>query len=166
VIGRGVCTAGIALALALFGAGCGGEATEPTLMTLIADQIRVKPTDNPPRGLSPGDARTFTMRLSTTSGRPVGRLEGHVIITDHVRQAGQLREYRMGTVQISLRRGTLVASGLYVAEPGAALPASGGSRRPIIGGTDAYRGARGQLTQTALPGNRMKNVIAFETPRR
>ena len=45
-----------------------------------------------------------------------------------------------------------------MARPEKVAPVAEGVRRPIIGGTGAYRGARGEAFQTPLPGDRVKGV--------
>jgi hypothetical protein len=49
-----------------------------------------------------------------------------------------------------------------VAPPGRVAPVKEGVRRPITGGTGAYRGARGEAFQTPLPGDRVKTALEVE----
>jgi hypothetical protein len=87
-----------------------------------------------------------------------------VVITDIEERDGQRVEFRSGEIQFSLEDGNIVASGNYVAEPGEGVPAEGGLERAIVGGTGAYVGARGQVTQTALGEDGIRHVLDFETP--
>lgn len=152
--------------LAATAAACGGEKTETMHLVLIAPSIKVIQTDVGRPGPSPGDVRTFSLPLQTESGKPAGRLDGTTSITDQVTRGRQVREYRVGTVQLSLTDGNIVASGVYTSAPRQWTPSPGGTHRPIVGGTGRYRGARGELTQTPLPGNRIKNVLDIEVPAR
>jgi hypothetical protein len=155
----------VAGALSLTALGACGNDEKTMHMTLISSATKVVQSDSGRRGPSPADVRALSQPLETQSGRPAGRLDGTVIISDQVRQGSELREFRVGTIQLTLERGNLVAAGVYVSTPRAIVPARGGTKRPIIGGTGVYRGARGELTQTALPGGRIKNVIDIEVPK-
>src|SRR6476619_3758828 len=100
----------VATLLATVTAGC-GEKHDTTHLTLIAPSIKVVQTDEGRPGPSPGDARAFSLPLLTEAGKPAGRLDGVVVISDQVRRGRTVREYRVGTVQLSLAGGNLVATG-------------------------------------------------------
>lgn len=160
-------TGSIAAALTLL-AGCGGgsEGSQKRKLVLIGGPIKVFQSDVGARGPSRGDTRTFSRPLETQSGQPAGRLDGTVAITDQVRRGGTVREYRVGTVHFTLKDGTIVIGGVYVSTPNSPVPAPEGARRPILGGTGAYRGARGEILQTPLPGRREKEAFDIDLPRR
>ncbi len=158
-----------ALALGVaFLAGCGGGAakSQTKRITLFTGPIKVFQSDVGPRGSSRGDVRTFTRSLRTESGRPAGRLDGTTAITDEVRRGGKVREYRVGTVHYTLTGGTVAIGGVYVSTPNSSVPVSEGARRPILGGTGVYRGAKGEVVQTPLPGGRTKDVLDIDLPPR
>lgn len=94
----------------------------------------------------------------------MGRIEGSSTIVDQRVVRGERREFRTGDVQYTLRDGTIVIDGMYVARPGRATSIESGVRRPIIGGTGRYRGARGRVTQTPLPDDQIKSMIEIRKP--
>jgi hypothetical protein len=65
-----------------------------------------------------------------------------------------------------LRDGSLLLGGVFVSTPRSGVPAREGVRRPVIGGTGAYRGAMGEVTQTPLPDDRQKAVFDITVPKR
>lgn len=157
--------------LAALATGCGESAPQgkpresapqgkPERLTLLTKGKGIVTDDVGARGSSPGDRRTFSLAVVPEgSDRPAGRIEGTSTIVDQRVVRGERREFRTGDVQYTLRDGTIVIGGMYVARPGRAAPIGGGVRRPIIGGTGRYRGARGQVTQTPLPDDQIKSVI-------
>lgn len=153
------------LPLALL-AGCGdSEDYEQHDLTLTSPSIEVEVVDSNDDGKIPGDIRAFTQELfEEGGGEPVGRLDGTVVVTDVDELDGRKVEFRSGQIQYSLEDGNIIAAGNYYAEPGEAVPAESGVERAIVGGTGAYVGARGQVTQTPLGNDGIRNVLDFETP--
>jgi hypothetical protein len=146
-------------ALALGLAGCGGDGSDEQTLTLNSKGGHtLSIEDNGRRGPSPADERSFSLALVTEDGRPAGRLDGNTTNTAIV---GGL-EQRVGTVQYTLKGGTIVVSGVYLARPGVFVPARG-ITRPIVGGTGKYKGARGEAVQTPIAGGEIRNVLEFTT---
>jgi hypothetical protein len=86
---------------------------------------------------------------------------GHALVKSHLTLAAL--ESRIGVIQYSLRRGTIVAAGVYSAAPGVVVP-KGGVTRAVIGGTGKYLGASGQVVQTPLANGNIKNVFTLLAP--
>jgi hypothetical protein len=161
---RPTLAAGLAAALM---AGCGEKPeSKGEQLTVIAGPITAFQEDIGPPGSSPGETRAFTAQLEDESGRPLGRMDGSVVITDRVTRGRDVREYRMGNVQYQLKDGSLILGGVFVATPRGTVPVREGVRRPVVGGTGAYRAAMGEVTQTPLPAGRQKAVFDITVPKR
>ena len=94
----------------------------------------------------------FTSVYSDTAGRRVGRLSAACAVVRGGRTFVQAR-FQCGATVI-LRDGTLTVSGAF----------SGDQRdenvlTAVTGGTGAYEGARGSVSQRNLPGSRTENTI-------
>jgi len=146
-------------ALALGVAACGddddGDTQKLTLETKGALTLFVE--DNGRRGPTAGDERTYSQPL-LEDGEQVGTIDGSTTIIGE----SEGFEHRLGTTQFTLADGTILASGIYDAKPGVAVPARG-VVRPIVGGTGTYEGAEGTVTQTAISGGQIRSVIEFTT---
>lgn len=154
-----------ALFPALAVAGCGGDAEEYESIQLAVTptEIQAETIDGGDGGASQGDVRPFSATLvDAESGEEVGRLDGDQVITAVEEGDETTVEYRFGTLQFTLDGGTIVASGIYVAEPDAAVPAEPGTRA-IVGGTGDYVGARGEV-RTVAEGDENRIELDFELP--
>jgi hypothetical protein len=156
------------LAAATLASACGEDSSAPQTkkITVLAGPVEAVQEDTGPSGPSPGETRSFTAELEDESGRPMGRMDGSVVLTDRVRRGGEVREHRVGDVQYTLRDGSLLLGGVYVSTPRSGVPAREGVRRPVVGGTGAYKGAMGEVTQTPLPDDRQKAVFEITVPKR
>ena len=163
---RSVPTLLCASSLILVAAACSSDSSEYTKaqITVVGEPGSQEVVDNGQPGPSRGDLYSFMQQLVDESGKPAGRIEGFSVITDQGSPSGQDVEYRAATVQFTLDKGTIVVHGVYLVKPRESVPVAEGVRRPIVGGTGAYRHARGEVFQTPLPGGRFKNVIDVETP--
>lgn len=113
--------------------------------------------DTPPAGLSAGDSYVSHAKLRTPAGKLVGTYDVACTITDG-NDHGNAWSICTTTARI-LHRGTLVATGLaellhVTTTPGGFGVAPPKARFAIIGGTGAYRGARGAVTSTRTPSTR------------
>ncbi len=157
-----------AAAAALAVAGCGdddSDSGERQTLNLSAPKIDVTFTDLGKQGSDAGDLRAFNQDLfEEGSDEPVGRLDGMVALTDVDDLNGTEVEYRAGQVQFTLDRGSIVAVGNYIAEPGEAAPVDEGTTRAIVGGTGDYFGATGEVTSTPAGGDQVDYVLEFELP--
>ncbi|HUQ64278.1 MAG TPA: hypothetical protein VM121_11035 [Acidimicrobiales bacterium] len=133
-------------------------------ITVISEPSAPNVVDNPPSGPSQGDSYAFMQQLVDEAGKPAGRIEGFSVTTDVGSRGGQDAEYRQSVTQFTLDNGTILVSGVYFVEPRGGAPITEGVRRPVVGGTGAYLGARGQVFQTPLSEGRFKNVIEIEIP--
>src|SRR5829696_8575782 len=145
----------------LAAAGCGeGGGPKTDRLTLVQSGPA---TVTAPSGPRRGDPRSFSMPVAEEgSGDLRGRLDGTVTLVDQRVERGERRDFRLGQVHFALTNGTLTVGGMYVAPPGRVAPVKEGVRRPITGGTGAYRGARGEAFQTPLPGDRVKTALEVE----
>ena len=162
---RGTPIAAGAVCVGLAVAGCGSsEEFESETLTFDSPSIEISVDDKPPKDASRGDSRAFNSPLLDEDGEEVGRLDGTVLVTDVGKQGSEDVEYRAGTIQFTLDDGSIVASGVYVAPVGETYPAEGGVSRPIVGGTDEYLNARGQVTQTPLGDGGYRSELELELP--
>jgi allene oxide cyclase-like protein len=111
---------------------------------------RSRDTRNP--RFSGGDMHVFTSRYSDEANKPAGKLSAQCITVRGGRTFVQARFQCSAT--LILRDGTITVSGAF----------SGNQRdedvlTAITGGTGAYEGARGSVSQRNLPGGRMENTI-------
>jgi hypothetical protein len=128
-----------------------------TVMAVSADTARGT-GDTPPAGLSAGDSYVSHAKLRTGAGKLVGTYDVACTITD-ANDHGNAWSICTTTARIQ-HQGTLVATGvaelLHVkTSPGGFGVAPPTARFAIIGGTGAYRGARGAVTSTRKPSTRM-----------
>lgn len=93
-------------------------------------------------------------RTLTEEGKPAGQLEGSTTVTT------MMLEHRLGTTQFTLRGGTIIVSGAFIAPAGEFLRRTPVTR-PILGGTGKYEGAQGVLTQSRLAGGEIRSVLKF-----
>jgi hypothetical protein len=66
---------------------------------VLAGPVEAVQEDTGRAGPSPGETRSFTADLEDESGRPTGRMDGSVVLTDQVGRGRAVREYRVGNVQ-------------------------------------------------------------------
>lgn len=128
-IGVAACAAALVAAVA----GASGSAAPSSLNLVAVDLPKTEVyVDNGKKGESPGDVILFRERLhrGTRSGPVVGRTE---VMCTFVNEQGSRCA---GTV--ILGNGTLEAAGRVVF-------ASATVRLPVVGGTKAYAGARGEV---------------------
>ena len=128
-----------------------------TVMAVSTDTLRGT-GDTPPAGLSAGDSYVSHAKLRSPAGKLVGTYDVACTITD-ANDHGNAWSICTTTARIQ-HRGTLIATGvaelLHVkTSPGGFGVAPPTARFAIIGGTGAYRGARGAVTSTRKPSTRM-----------
>ena len=132
-----VLTAAVATVVAAV-AGASGSATPSPLRLYSVDLPKTEVyVDNGKQGESPGDVILFAERLhrGSRSGPVMGRVE---VLCTFVSERGS---YCNGTM--ILARGTLEAAGRVVF-------AGPRVRIPVVGGTKAYAGVRGELVITEV----------------
>lgn len=110
--------------------------------------------DNPPKArnrrnprTSPGDAFAFSTPLFNESNRRIGAVHAQCIVT---RGGTQRRTASQCTGTFVLPDGTLAASALVAGDDDVIA---------VVGGTGAYEGARGSITDRDLPRNRTEDTI-------
>jgi hypothetical protein len=110
--------------------------------------------DNPPKAgnrrnprTSPGDAFAFTTPLFNEDNRRIGAVHAQCVVT---RGGTQRRTVSHCTGTFLLPDGTLAASAVA---KGDSPPIA------IVGGTGAYEGARGSITERDLPRGRTEDTI-------
>jgi len=144
--------------LSLLVAGCAAgsdTATEPktTDFTLEGAVPHVDVTDAGAKGDSPGDTEELYAPL-TRDGKPAGHLSGVMIIEDmpnDVVGAAGLEE-RLVLLTFNLPDGQIMSAGVAMYPVGKqTLNANKPVVRPVIGGTKAYLGAKGEVTTTKQP---------------
>jgi hypothetical protein len=116
--------------------GCNSaQAEDTTTLTTIADARSgiATPVDLGPTGDSPGDMFVFDQPLLNAAGQNIGSNSGYCIRT----LPGQFSECQW---TLTMADGTITVAGREAE--------SGTSYIPIIGGTGAYLGVRGQLATT------------------
>jgi hypothetical protein len=128
-----------------------------TVMAVSTDTVRGT-GDTPPAGLSAGDSYVSHAKLRNPAGNLVGTYDVACTITD-ANDHGNAWSICTTTALIQ-HRGTLIATGvaelLHVkTSPGGFGVAPPKARFAIIGGTGAYRGARGAVTSTRKPSTRL-----------
>ena len=127
-----------------------------TVMAVSADTVRGT-GDTPPAGLSAGDSYVSHAKLRNPAGKLVGSYDVACTITDG-NDHGNAWSICTTTARIQ-HRGTLIATGLaellhVKTSPGGFGVAPPKASFAIIGGTGAYRGARGEVTSTRTPSTR------------
>jgi hypothetical protein len=152
-----LCIGGL-LVVGLGACGDDGRSDEKTMTLESRGGLTLIQEDNGSNGNSPGDERTFT-RVLTQDGKVVGRLDGATTVTAVVKG----EEQRLGTAQLTLRDGTIVTSGSFVAPPGELLP-RGATIRPLVGGTGKYKGIEGTITQTPVGTDEVRNLLEYTLP--
>ena len=141
------------VALSVMAAGCQSSPTTIDF-TLVQPSPHVDVTDLGAKGDSPGDTTEIYAPL-TRDGKPAGHLAGVLIIEDMPNEVVAVadREERLTLLNFSLPEGDIMVGGqaMYPAGAGFYQQADGPVVRPVIGGTKAYIGARGELTTTRQP---------------
>jgi len=131
------------------------------VITLTANGATLGIDDLNAPGSSPGDVRTLSLALTNIKGQPAGRAEIVQTLT-HV-------DGNVGTavkvVVLNLPRGTI--TGLGVTEftdftSPQSRPNDETERIAITGGTDAYRGASGQIDVQVLPNFASRWIISLD----
>jgi hypothetical protein len=110
--------------------------------------------DNPPKArnrrnprFSPGDAFVFTSPLFNEANKRIGTLHVHCTLT----RGGTFARVRgQCNATYALRDGTLAVSAVLRGEDAAIA---------VIGGTGAYEGARGSITDRDLPRGRTEDTV-------
>ncbi len=97
--------------------------------------------------LSAGDAFVFTTPLFTEANRRTGTLHVNCVVT---RGGTERRAASQCNGTFALRDGTLAASALLEGDDAVIS---------VVGGTGAYEGARGSITDRDLPRNRTEDTI-------
>jgi hypothetical protein len=156
----------LVLALTLVAIGCGdSDDYESTTLTLESPPLDFEVIDQGAQGSSRGDVGVLTTPLfEQDSDREAGRLDGTGTIATIEERGGEQVELRASVVQFTLEDGNMVVAGVFEAPTRARVPTDEGVTRPILGGTGAYRGARGELTQTQLPDGGQRHEFDIETP--
>jgi hypothetical protein len=141
--------AGVTGALAVTAGGIANAATSTTI-TVSAVQTSSKIIkDTPPKGqINPGDKFQFTEKL-LQKGKKIGT--DKVVITD---EAGNKA---LADGVFTFKAGTLHAHGTIPFPP----PNGKAFKVPIIGGTGAYKGAKGTVTVTQKSQNTSVEVFKF-----
>jgi hypothetical protein len=110
--------------------------------------------DNPPKArnrrnlrLSPGDAFAFSTPLFNEANRRIGAVHAQCVVT---RGETERRSASQCNGTFVLRDGTLAASAVLEGDD---------SVIAVVGGTGAYEGARGSITDRDLPRNRTEDTI-------
>ena len=78
--------------------------------------------------------RTFHQQLLFSNGKHARTIDGSTVNSAERGHGTSALESRIGVIQFTLSRGTIVAAGVYSAAPGIAVP-KGGVTRAVIGGT-------------------------------
>jgi hypothetical protein len=128
-----------------------------TVMAVSTDTVRGT-GDTPPAGLSAGDSYVSHAKLRSPAGKLVGTYDVACTITD-ANDHGNAWSICTTTARIQ-HQGTLIATGVaellqVKTSPGGFGVAPPTARFAIVGGTGAYRGARGVVTSTRKPSTRM-----------
>jgi len=150
-------TAAVALAVVLAVASTGGaqgqgntaqdrtivlyEKEETTSFRFVDAKPFTRFTSNGPRRISPGDALVLGIPLFTDAAlsQGAGRQRVHCVATNGSRRFTRVTYLCDGAY--SFRDGTLLVSGVFKAKEGAQV-----IKIAVVGGTDAYEGARGSVT--------------------
>jgi hypothetical protein len=162
---RALITAGSSLLVAILAVLVTSSAavarTQPahvlTVMAVSTDTVRGT-GDTPPAGLSAGDSYVSHAKLRSPAGKLVGTYDVACTITD-ANDHGNAWSICTTTARIQ-HQGTLIATGVaellqVKTSPGGFGVAPPTARFAIVGGTGAYRGARGAVTSTRKPSTRM-----------
>ncbi len=160
-IAAAACCAAIVVAVSAFGAS--RATVQKSHLTLIERPISIFVQDNGATGPSVGDQRTFHQELLFSNGKHAGTFDGSTTNSAEQGHGASALESRIGMIQYSVRGGSIVAAGVYVAAPGVVVPKRGVTRA-VIGGTGKYVGARGEVVQTPLPNGDIKNVLTLLAP--
>ena len=119
--------------------------------------VDVAPKAKGPGELGKGDIIRATSSLENAV-RQLGKSKGVVVGYDSIAITVVKPPKARATVHVTLPGGTLTVSGAYD------LAVSGTQRLQVVGGTGAFRGARGTATSSALPDGRSLNVYALRLP--
>lgn len=133
-----------ALLLALCLPAAPGMAAVPVLLTVDSPPLTMTLRDMMEPGPSLGDLRVFTAPAVASDGRTGTRW--FTSITTDMMAGDDVTEDRIGLLVLDLGNGdTIVIGGVsVVVEEGKAIPAGTPLARPILGGTGAYAGIRGE----------------------
>jgi len=145
---RLVATISLALSSFLI-AGCQTGSTAMDF-TLVQALPQIDLTDVAAKGDSPGDTEEFYAPL-TRDGKPAGHVSGVLMIEDMPNNVTGVAgaEERLTLLNFDLPDGLIMVGGqaLYPAGEQTMRPQAP-AVRPVIGGTKAYLGARGEVTTT------------------
>jgi len=115
-------------------------------LTVYASDFAATSVDNAPSGTSQGDELAVTGQLRNASGKTIGKLEVHEVLTSVTPQSIQL------TVTLRLQGGQLSALGTQRSQNLTRLTVVGGTRR-------YYNVLGGQLTATPGPHSDVKLTL-------
>jgi len=115
-------------------------------LTVYASDFAATSVDNAPSGTSQGDELAVTGQLRNASGRTIGKLEAHEVLTSVTPQIIQL------TATLRLRGGQVSALGTQRSQNLTRLTVVGGTRR-------YYNVLGGQLTATPGPHSDVKLTL-------
>jgi hypothetical protein len=111
--------------------------------------------DNAPKAKNPrnprfsaGDALIFTTPLFNTANKRIGTVHVSCAVTRGGKNFSRASLQCNGTY--ALRNGTLAASAVVI---------RGDANIAVVGGTGAYEGARGSITDTDLPRERTEDTV-------
>ena len=112
-------------------------------------------------GSTPGDVRTLSLALTNAKGQPAGRAE---IVQTLTRVSGNIGT-AVKVVVLNLPRGTITGLGVTdftdFTNP-QSRPNDQTEHIAITGGTDAYRGASGQIDVEVLPNFASRWIIRLD----
>ena len=147
------------VALSLISAGCQARSTAMDF-TLVSPAPKIAgradySVDLDPKGASPGDLSTWYATL-TRDGKPAGHITGLRIVANLPNDivGDPDSDERLTLINYAQPDGTIVVAGQAPYPIGAeSLKPLEPVVRPVIGGTKAYLGARGEVTTTRQPDN-------------
>lgn len=133
----------------------------PRVITLIGSGATLGIADLNAAGSSPGDIRTLSLALANTKGQPSGRVE---IVQTLTHIEGTV-DTAVKVVVLNLPRGTITGVGVTdftdFTNP-QSRPSDVTEHIAITGGTDAYRGAAGQIDIQVLPNFASRWIISLD----
>jgi len=121
--------------------------------TLLQQAPHIDVTHAGAKGDAPGDSAEFYTPL-TRDGKPAGHVSGVMITEDMPNEVvgGAGSEERLELLTFNLPDGEIMVGGTALYPVGQqAMNANEPAVRPVIGGTAAYLGARGEVTTTRQP---------------
>jgi hypothetical protein len=134
------CLVAVAALFALSMSSGGASARTGTrTIHLVANLSVGEEVDLGAPGRSVGDEYVFGGRLTSDSGRRLGRLHGYCVLTDLSRNAGEC------VMTALLPHGQISVQGVQTG-----IPTPAEAKNAIVGGTGAFRTAHGQVSLRLL----------------